>query len=260
MRPVSQEEPPTSLLYAGLNVSLETTSICVANAEGRIKLEAKAPSDPEAIATHLSQLTGTFERVGLEAGPQSKWLYLGLRDRGYPVGCIETRHSKAAIAAMSVNKTDRNEARSLAQFVRSAWFKVVHVKSVESRELRTLLGSRKFLVKKLRDNENEIRGQLRPFGLKVGQVSTSLFAERIRDLVEGRPRLRLCMEALLVEREVCDDPLQSGILFLKLSQALHLRGHQPGVLLAPIVEGRIADSCLLGRPPEPASLPQPGEG
>ena len=108
-----------SLLYAGLNVSLETTSICVVDAEGRIKLEAKAPSDPESIAAHLSQLTGPFERVGLEAGPLSKWLYFGLRDRGYPVVCIETRHSKAAIAAMSMNKTDRNDARSLAQLVRS---------------------------------------------------------------------------------------------------------------------------------------------
>ncbi len=88
---------------------------------------------------------------------------------------------------MSMNKTDRNDARSLAQLVRSGWFKAVHMKSVESQELRTLLGSREFLVNKLRDHENEIRGQLRPFGLKVGQVSTSGFAERIRELVEGRP-------------------------------------------------------------------------
>ena len=108
-----------SLLYAGLNVSLETTSICVVDAEGRIKLEAKAPSDPESIAAHPSQLTGTFERVGLEAGPLSQWLYFGLRDCGYPVACMETLHSKAANAAMSMNETDRNDARSLAQLVRS---------------------------------------------------------------------------------------------------------------------------------------------
>lgn len=99
---------------------------------------------------------------------------------------------------MSMNKTDCNDARSLAQLFRSGWFKAVHVKSVESQEHRTLLGSREFLVYKLRDHENEIRGQLRPFGLTVGQVSTSGFAERIHELVEGRPRLRLCMEALLL--------------------------------------------------------------
>jgi transposase len=90
-----------------------------------------------------------------------------LGDRGYPVVCVETRHSKAAIAAMSMNKTDRNDARSLAQLVRSDWFKAVHVKSVESQELRTLLGSREFLVNKLSDNEKEIRGQLRPFGSRL---------------------------------------------------------------------------------------------
>jgi transposase len=103
---------------------------------------------------------------------------------------------------MSMNKTDRNDARSLAHLVRSGWFKSVHVKSIESQELRTLLTSREFLVNKLRDHENEIRGALRPFGLKVGQVSASRFAQRIRDLVADKPRLRLCMDALLTAREV----------------------------------------------------------
>lgn len=190
-----------SFLYAGLDVSLEMTSICVVDTDGRILLEAKAASEPEAIMTKLAELPGSFERVGLEAGPLSQWLYFGLRDAGFPAVCIEARHAKAAIAAMSVNKTDRNDARSLAQLVRSGWFKTVRVKSVESQELRTLLGSREFLVNKLRDHENEARGQLRPFGLKVGQVSASGFAERIRELVEDRPRLKLCMEALLAARE-----------------------------------------------------------
>jgi transposase len=140
--------------------------------------------------------------VGLEAGPLSQWLYFALHDAGLPAVCIETRHSKAAIAAMSMNKTDRNDARSLAHLVRSGWFKSVHVKSIESQELRTLLTSREFLVNKLRDHENEIRGALRPFGLKVGQVPASRFAQRIRDLVADRPRLRLCMDALLTAREV----------------------------------------------------------
>lgn len=190
-----------SLLYAGLDVSLEMTSICVVNAEGRIINEAKMPSEPVAIAAYLLSLAGEFERVGLEAGPLSQWLYFGLQEAGLPVCCIETRHSKAAIAAMTLNKTDRNDARSLAQLVRSGWFKSVHVKSVESQELRTLLTSREFLVNKLRDHENEIRGALRPYGLKVGQVSSGAFAARIKELIEDRPRLALCMEALLIARE-----------------------------------------------------------
>jgi transposase len=191
-----------SILYAGLDVSLELTSICVVTAEGSIFKEAKVASDPEAISMALLELDASFERIGLEAGPLSQWLFFGLRDAGLPVCCIETRHSKAAIAAMSLNKTDRNDARSIAQLVRSGWFKTVHVKSVESQELRTLLTSRQFLVNKLRDHENEIRGALRPHGLKVGRVSSSGFAARIRELVADRPRLALCMEALLASREV----------------------------------------------------------
>lgn len=191
-----------SPLYVGLDVSLEMTSICVVDAEGRVICETKVGSEPEAIAACLVGLPGPLERVGLEAGPLSQWLYFGLRDAGFPAVCIETRHAKAAIAAMSMNKTDRNDARSLAQIVRSGWFKGVHVKSIESQELRTLLTSREFLVNKLRDHENEIRGALRPFGLKVGQVSASGFAPRVRELVDDRPRLKLCMDALLAAREI----------------------------------------------------------
>lgn len=104
------------------------------------------------------------------------------------------------MTAMHRNKNDRNDARALVHLVRSGWFKAVHVKSRISQELRTLLVAREFLVNKLRDHENEIRGLLRPFGLKVGRVSASGFEARIRELVEGSPRLELCMDALLQGR------------------------------------------------------------
>jgi len=162
----------------------------------------KVSSDPDEIVAFLREVEGNFERVGLEAGPLSQWLFFGLKDAGFPAFCIETRHAKAAISAMSLNKTDRNDARSIAQLVRSGWFKAVHVKSIESQELRTLLTSREFLVNKVRDHENEIRGALRPHGLKVGQVTSRGFAARIRELVGDRPGLCLCMDALLASREV----------------------------------------------------------
>ncbi len=185
------------MLYAGLDVSLELTSICVVDADGRIVLETKVASEPDAISRRLLDLPGSFERVGLEAGPLSQWLYFGL---SATLACQRSalrRAREGGNHAMAMNKTDRNDARSLAQLVRSGWFKSVHVKSVDSQELRTLLGSREFLVNKLRDHENEIRGLLRPFGLKVGQVTASGFAARILELLADRPRLRLCMEALL---------------------------------------------------------------
>lgn len=184
-------------LYAGLDVSLEMTSICVVDGEGTLVFEGKALSEPQAIREALAGIDGTFERVGFEAGPLSPWLFLELTRAGLPAVCIEARHAKAVMAAMSRNKNDRNDARSLVHLIRSGWFKTVHVKSVESQELRTVLVAREFFVNKLRDHENEIRGLLRPFGLKVGRVSARGFELRVRELAAWAPRLEQCMEALL---------------------------------------------------------------
>lgn len=187
--------------HAGLDVSLEMTSICVVDDDGVIVLEAKAASEPEAIFGLLSGIDGAFERVGLEAGPLSPWLFAGLIAAGLPATCIETRHAKAAMVATTRNKNDRNDARSLAHLIRSGWFKAVHMKSAESQELRALLIAREFFVNKLRDHENEIRGLLRPFGLKVGRVAARDFESRVRELAAGIPLLELCMVALLRGRE-----------------------------------------------------------
>lgn len=187
-------------LYAGLDVSLEMTSVCVVDEDGALVFEAKVLSEPDAIGAVLGGCEGEFARVGLEAGPLSQWLCNGLTAGGLPTICIEARHAKAAMVAMNRNKNDRNDARSLAHLIRSGWFKAVHVKSTESQELRTLLVSREFFVNKLRDHENEIRGLLRPFGLKVGRVAVREFEARVRTLVDGIPMLELCMEALLKGR------------------------------------------------------------
>ena len=79
----------TRVLYAGLDVSLEMTSICIVDAEGVMILEAKAVSDPADIGEVLAGVDGTFERIGLEAGPLSQWLYNGLTSAGLPAVCIE---------------------------------------------------------------------------------------------------------------------------------------------------------------------------
>ena len=176
-------------LYAGLDVSLEMTSICAVDEGGATVLETKVASEPEAIRETLVGMEGAFERVGLEAGPLSPWLASGLKAAGLLAICIEARHAKAAMVAMTRNKNDRNDARSLAHLIRSGWFKAVHVKSVESQELRTLLVAREFFVNKLRDHENEIRGLLRPFGLKVGRVAARDFEARIREMTAGVLRL-----------------------------------------------------------------------
>jgi len=151
-----------------LDVSPEPTSICVVAEEDRMVRESKVASEPDAIIGEIRSSSGDDVWAGLEAGPLSLWLCFGLKDAGLLVVCIEARLAKAAMVAINRNKNDRNEAQSLAQLVRSGWFKAVHVNSRPGQELRTLLTAREFYVNKLRDHENEIRGLLRPFGLKVG--------------------------------------------------------------------------------------------
>ena len=143
------------------------------------------------------QATGlTFTRIGLEAGPLSQWLYAGLVEAGLPAICIETRHVKAALKAMTV-KTDKNDARGIAQLMRLGWFRPVHVKTLVAQEIRALLTARRLLLTKLCDIETSLRGILRGFGLKVGPVSKLRFESRIRALVTGQTTLERVVEPML---------------------------------------------------------------
>ena len=185
--------------YAGLDVSLEATSICVVDGNGAIAGETTLPSDPDAIEAYLARWGMRLKRVGLEAFSFSAWLFAALEAKGLPVVCIETRHTKAALNAM-INKTDKNDARGIAQLMRTGWFRAVHVKSRQAQTLRMLLAGRKALLGKVLDMENLVRGLLRPFGLKVGAVSIGKFDARVRELVCGLPELAAIMTPLLEAR------------------------------------------------------------
>ena len=182
--------------YAGIDVSLESSAICVVDSAGKILREAKAASEPEALIAWFRGLGLTLERIGLEAGPLSQWLYAALREAGLAVELLETRHVRDAFKAMPV-KSDRNDARGIAQLMRLGWFRPVHCKSIEAQETRAVLTARKLLQSKLRDIENSLRGVLRGFGLKVGKTTERTYAARIRELVAGHPGLELVAQALL---------------------------------------------------------------
>jgi transposase len=115
--------------YAGIDVSLESGSVCVVDASGRIMREAKVASEPEALITWFGKLGSEMSRIGLEAGPLSQWVYAGMRKAGLAVELPETRHVRDAFKAMPV-KTDRNDARGIAQLMRLGWFRPVHCKSL----------------------------------------------------------------------------------------------------------------------------------
>ena len=185
--------------YAGIDVSLKDSHVCIVDADGQVVSEAVVASEPEALAQHLLRWQARLERVGLEAGPLSQWLHAGLRAAGLPVTCIETRHLKAALSAMRV-KTDRNDARAIAQVMRVGWYRAVHVKSRPAQEQLALVTARKLLVNKLKDVENAIRGLLRGFGLKLGTVGRAGFEARVREQIAGEAMLSAIIEPLLVAR------------------------------------------------------------
>src|SRR6516164_6552231 len=157
--------------FVGLDVSVKTTSVCVVDDAGKVILEQKVPTDPADIIAILSSLGVSFGRIGIEAGPLSQWLVNALTAANLPVICVETRHMKALLTAQQISKTDRNDARGIAQMMRVGLFKPVHVKTLVAQEQRMLLTSRKLLQRKLLDVEADLRGTLRNFGLKVGVVS-----------------------------------------------------------------------------------------
>jgi len=187
--------------YAGIDVSLECSSVCIVDASGKILREARVASEPEALIAWFGSQGLRYERIGLEAGPLSQWLFAAMKDAGLAVELLETRHVRDAFKAMPV-KSDRNDARNIAQLMRLGWFRPVHCKSMSAQETRAMLTARKLIQAKLQDVENSLRGILRGFGLKVGKTTKRSFAARIGELVAGHPALEAIAAATLAVHTV----------------------------------------------------------
>src|SRR5665811_791146 len=119
--------------FAGLDVSVKETSVCIVDDTGKIVREVKVASEPEDLLQILSNPSYHFKRIGLEAGPLSQWLYSALAEAGLPAICVETRHMRAVLKAQ-INKTDRNDARGMAQMIRVGLYRPVHVKTLRSQK------------------------------------------------------------------------------------------------------------------------------
>ncbi len=182
--------------YAGLDVSLEETAICVVDSTGRIVTEARAASEPAALVAALSKIDLPLERIGLEACSLTAWLHDELRAAGWPAICIETRQANAAMKTMP-NKTDRNDARALAQIMRTGWYRQVHVKSRQCRLWRSLLVARRTVLNEMRSIENVVRAVLREAGVKLGTPCRAAFAGRARELAGDDVALQPLVEPLL---------------------------------------------------------------
>lgn len=188
--------------FAGLDVSVETTAVCVVDAAGEPVWRGEVATDPEAIALALAPWAASLRRVGHEAGSLSPWLQPGLRALGLPAVCLETRHVRAAMSAQR-NKTDAADALGLAHILRTGWYREAHVKSEGAYRVRLLLVQRRNLKRKVLDLENAIRHSLKAFGIRLGGVSRGRFEAAVRQACADDPLTAELMEAMLAARAAC---------------------------------------------------------
>ena len=188
--------------YAALDVSLRSVHLCVMDEKGDIRAEGQVDSEPGDIDAFLQKLGLEITTVGLEAGTLTQYLTYGLQAAGYPVVCMEARQVKVALSAMR-NKTDKNDARGIAQLLRTGWYSPVHIKSIESHQIRALLSSRKAVLNKCIDLENEIRGLFKVFGIKLPpKLGHGSFDSAVRETIEADPALSHALLPLLDARLV----------------------------------------------------------
>ncbi|MGB5216254.1 MAG: IS110 family transposase [Anderseniella sp.] len=188
--------------FAGLDVSLRSCAICVVDSKGTLVLERELLCDVDDIANCLNSFPHPIVRVGFEAGTMSQHLFYGLTDEGFDVVCMEARQVNAALSAMR-NKTDRNDARGIAQILRTGWFSPVHMKSREAHGVRALLSTRKALLSKTIDLANEVRGLLKIFGIRLPKtVKHGSFDGVVRPMIEMDSVLARAMIPLLDARVV----------------------------------------------------------
>ncbi len=186
--------------YAGLDVSLRTVNICIIDEQGALVAETKLASDVQDIVAYLDDLELNLASIGLEAGTLTQYLTYGLQSAGFEVICMESRQVKGALSAMR-NKTDKHDARGIAQILRSGWYNRVHVKSIESHHIRMLLSSRRAVLSKCVDLENEVRGLFKIFGLKLPpKLGHGAFDDTVRDIIEADEALSYALLPLLEAR------------------------------------------------------------
>jgi transposase len=188
------------MFYAALDVSLRSVAVCIIDHDGKVCFERSVRSDVSDVVRCLAAFGQPIHQVGFEAGALTQPITYGLVEAGYDVVCMEARQVAAALSAMR-HKTDKHDARGIAQFLRSGWYSRVHVKSVDSHHMRALLTSRKVMQRKCIDLENEIRGLLRIFGVVLPfRLSRGAFDAAVRETIETDPALSHALLPMLEAR------------------------------------------------------------
>ena len=211
------------MFYAALDVSLRSVAICIIDDTGKVRLERSTSSELPDLIRCLQDFGQPIHQVGLEAGNLSHHISAGLAEVGYDVVCMEARQVAAALSAMR-NKTDKHDARGIAQILRSGWYSRVHVKSQQSLYTRALLTSRKVMQRKCIDLENEIRGVLKVFGVKLPmRLSRGAFDRSVREIITSDPGLSHALLPMLEARQVL------FAIFAQLDRRVRQAAHEDGV-------------------------------
>lgn len=194
--------------YAGLDVSMKTTFICIVNEKGKVVKELEAPSTPEAIHNFLSETGLKIEKIGLESGSLTHYLKKGLKQRGYDVAGMES-HRMAAILATIINKTDKNDARGIAEALRVGHYKECVHRSDEAVERRTILHGRGTAIEGRTHVVTSIKGHLKVYGIKLGKGSGKSFRERVEEGISVlNPRVQKVIKSLLNILELFEDEIK----------------------------------------------------
>ena len=185
--------------FAGLDISMDETHVCVVDREGVVVRESKTASTAEAIAGELAKAP-SCRRIVFETGRMAPILFHGLSQLGLPVVCVESRQAYQALKSLATHKTDRNDARGLAHLARTGFFKPVHVKSLSAHALRSLIIARKKLVGQRVTLENQIRGLAVVFGIRLPRALTAAFIDQALKASEGIAGLSAAMRGLIAAR------------------------------------------------------------
>ncbi|MGO4334944.1 IS110 family transposase [Labrys sp. KB_33_2] len=188
--------------FAGLDVSLNMTSVCIIDAENDVVREWKVPTGPSELIEALSPLARDISRVGLEAGTFSELLYTALGEAGFRVVCVDARHMAQVLRAQRQNKTDRNDARGIAEMMRLGLFRAVHIKTRRSQRIRALLKVRKIVKSKLLAIEADLRGILKTFGARIGSVAPEIYEEKVCQAAAFDPVISAIVDPALTARRV----------------------------------------------------------
>jgi transposase len=194
--------------YIGLDVSMKETSICIVNEKGKVVYEGKDKSDPACLTQHIQKKGLMIEKVAMESGSLSHWLVAEIRKLDIPIICVDARQM-SRVLSVNVNKTDRNDARGIANALRCGYYREVSLKSQKNVEINTLLSSRKLLVEQRVSLKNGIRGMFKAYGICVSVKGKKCFTEKVREILAGQLHyIKTGIEALLDSFENLDSKIK----------------------------------------------------